>query len=279
VGERLFKYHGLGNDFVVLDRRPSGRDIGPEQSIQLCDRRRGVGADGVLVLLPSPGAAARMVVHNADGSVPEMCGNGIRCAVKHLLDRAPERPPSVDVDTGAGRLRCDVFYGPDGRVSEVEVSMGPARLRAPNLPGPDPFIQRELPGFPGVRGTAVSMGNPHLILFDRPLEEAGGLGPKLEVHPLFPERTNVEFVEVRSPREVRIVVWERGVGLTQACGTGACATAAAGVVERRLPPGEWITAHLPGGPLQVRVAEDLSEVRMRGPATFVFEAEAEVEAR
>jgi diaminopimelate epimerase len=273
MGERLFKYHGLGNDFVVLDRRQVGRDIGAAESVRLCDRRLGVGADGVLVLLPSPGAAARMVVHNADGSIAEMCGNGIRCAVKHLLDGSNERSPQVDVDTGAGRLRCDVTYGPDGRVSGVEVSMGPARLQAPNLPGPYPFIQTEIPGAPGVRGTAVSMGNPHLVLFGQPLEEAPRLGPLLEAHPLFPERTNVEFVELRSPREVRIVVWERGVGLTQACGTGACATAAAGVVERRLPPGEWITAHLPGGPLQVRVTEDLSDVRMRGPATFAFAAE------
>jgi diaminopimelate epimerase len=273
VGERAFKYHGLGNDFVVLDRRPSGQDIGPAESIQLCDRRLGVGADGVLALLPSPGAAARMVVHNADGSIPEMCGNGIRCAVKYLIDQGKERPRSLDVDTGAGRLRCDVTYGADGRVSEVEVSMGPARLQAPNLPGPDAFLQRELPGFPGVRGTAVSMGNPHLILFGQPIDTARDLGPKLELHPLFPDRTNVEFVEQRGPREVRIVVWERGVGFTQACGTGACATAAAGVVEKRLPAGEWITAHLPGGPLQIRVAPDLSDVRMRGPATFVFEAE------
>src|SRR3954469_13047924 len=130
MGERLFKYHGLGNDFVVLDRRQTGRDIDSAESVRLCDRRLGVGADGVLVLLPSPGAVARMVVHNADGSIPEMCGNGIRCAVKHLLDASGDRPPSVDVDTGAGRLRCEATYGPDGRVSEVEVSMGPARLQA-----------------------------------------------------------------------------------------------------------------------------------------------------
>jgi len=273
VGERLFKYHGLGNDFVVLDRRSSGQDIGPAEAVQLCDRRRGVGADGVLVLLPSPGAAARMVVHNADGSVPEMCGNGIRCAVKYLVDLGLEHPPFLEMDTGAGRLRCDVAYDEDGAVSEVEVSMGPALLQAPSLPGGhQPFIRRELPGFPGVQGTAVSMGNPHLVLFDRPGSEAATLGPRLEAHPLFPDRTNVEFVEQLSAREVRIVVWERGVGLTQACGTGACATAAAGVVEKRLPAGEWITAHLPGGPLQVRVAEDLSEVRMRGPAEFVFMA-------
>jgi diaminopimelate epimerase len=275
VPERIFKYHGLGNDFVVLDRRASGQDIAAEEAVRLCDRRRGVGADGVLVLLPSEGAAARMVVHNADGSIPEMCGNGIRCAVKHLVDGAAEKPPKVDVDTGAGRLTCEVTYDAQGAASEVEVSMGPARLVAPNLPSGQsgqPFVRAELPGAPGVRGTAVSMGNPHLVLFDRPLEEATELGPRLERHPLFPERTNVELVQQRSATELRIVVWERGVGFTQACGTGACATVAAGVVEERLPAETWIAAHLPGGPLQIRVSRDLSEVRMRGPATRVFEA-------
>ena len=276
MGERLFKYHGLGNDFVVLDRRSGGGDIGPGEAIRLCDRRTGVGADGVLVLLPAERAMARMVVHNADGSVAEMCGNGLRCAVKHLVDGpagSAERPSSVEVDTGAGRLRCEVAYGADGRVEEVEVSMGPARLLAPNLPGPEPFVGRELPGMPGVRGTAVSLGNPHLVIFDRSKAEAGVLGPGLERHPLFPDRVNIELVEQRSPRELELAVWERGVGLTRACGTGACAAVAAGVVEGRLPAGEWIAARLPGGSLSVRVAGDLSEVRMRGPATFVFQAE------
>jgi diaminopimelate epimerase len=275
VTERLFKYHGLGNDFVVLDRRASGQDVTAQEAIRLCDRRRGIGADGVLVLLPAQGAAARMVVHNADGSVPEMCGNGIRCVVKHLADRSGERPAQVDVDTGAGRMTCQVRYDGAGAASEVEVSMGPARLVAPNLPSGrsgQPFVRAELPGTAGVRGTAVSMGNPHLVLFDRAPEEAGTLGPALERHPLFPDRTNVEVVQQPSARELKIAVWERGVGLTQACGTGACASVAAGVVEGRLPPDEWIAAHLPGGPLQVRVSKDLAEVRMRGPATLVFEA-------
>jgi diaminopimelate epimerase len=270
VEERFFKYHGLGNDFVILDRRGSGRDIGPEASVRLCDRRRGIGADGVLVMLPAEGASARMVVHNADGSIAEMCGNGLRCAAKFLLDHAPDRPERIAVMTGAGLLWCDASWA-GGEVREVEISMGPARLVAPNLPTREgPFVRRELPGYPGVVGTAVSMGNPHLVLFDRPLAEAGTLGPKLEHAPGFQDRTNVEFVR-QTGEGLEVVVWERGCGLTQACGTGACASVAAGVHEGRLPADAWVQVKLPGGPLRIRVAKDLSEVRMRGPAAFVFE--------
>jgi len=270
VRERFFKYHGLGNDFVILDRRQSGRDIGPEVAVRLCDRRRGIGADGVLVMLPAEGAAARMVVHNADGSIAEMCGNGLRCAAKFLLDHASEKVGRIAVMTGAGLLWCDATYE-DGEVRDVEISMGPARLTAPNLPTAEgPFVRRELPGHPGVIGTAVSMGNPHLVLFDRPLGEAGTLGPVLERARGFADRTNVEFVR-QTAEGLEVVVWERGCGLTQACGTGACATVAAGIREGRLPADTWVQVRLPGGPLRVRVTEDLSEVRMSGPAAFVFE--------
>lgn len=269
--ERLFKYHGLGNDFVILDRRKTGQDIGPELSRALCDRRRGVGGDGVLVLLPEPNAWARMVVHNADGSIAEMCGNGLRCAVKYLVDHSGERPETIPVMTGAGLLRCTLAYGPD-EVSEVEVLMGPARMIAPNLPSSNgvPFVRRDLPGFEGVRGTAVSMGNPHLVLFDRPLDEATTLGPKLEHAPGFPDRTNVEFCRVEADG-LTVVVWERGCGLTQACGTGACAAAAAAVEEGLLPANTWLRVQLPGGPLQIKVKSDFSQVVLRGPATFVFD--------
>lgn len=277
VGERLFKYHGLGNDFVILDRRQSGRDIGPEEAVRLCDRRRGIGADGVLALLPAENAWARMVVHNADGSIAEMCGNGLRCAAKYLLDHSTEKPERIPVQTGAGLLWCKVAYA-GGEVGEIEISMGPARLVAPNLPSREgPFVSREVPGYPGLLGTAVSMGNPHLVLFDRSLEEAGTLGPKLEHAPGFPDRTNVEFVR-RDGDGLEVVVWERACGLTQACGTGACATVAAGVHEGRLPAQTWIRVTLPGGPLHVCVAKDLSEVWMRGPAAFVFEATLPQEA-
>jgi diaminopimelate epimerase len=271
--ERIFKYHGLGNDFVILDRRQTGEDIAAEQARLLCDRRRGIGADGVLCLLPSAKAAARMVVHNADGSVAEMCGNGVRCAVKYLVDHdGGGHPERLAVETGAGVLQGAVSYA-GKEVFEVEVDMGPARLVAEHLPSFQsgiPFVSQPIPSHPGLRGTAVSMGNPHLVVFGITAERASVLGPELECAPGFDKCTNVEFCELRSDG-LNVVVWERGVGLTQACGTGACAAAAASVHQGLLPAGQWLRVRLPGGDLQLWVAPGLSQVRMRGPATFVFE--------
>ncbi|WP_223644613.1 diaminopimelate epimerase [Corallococcus sp. EGB] len=272
ASERIFKYHGLGNDFVVLDRRRTGVDINAEQSRWLCDRRRGIGADGVLAILPSPRGLARMVVHNADGSIAEMCGNGLRCAVKYLVDHSGEHPALIDVETGAGVLTCEPGYG-DGGVVGVDISMGPARLVAANLPsGPtgQPFVRAPVPGHEALLGTAVNMGNPHLVLLDQPLEAAERLGPVLERHPAFPDRTNVEFVRVDEDG-LTVVVWERGCGLTQACGTGACASAVAAVLAKRLPSNAWLRVTLPGGDLKIRVPDDLSDIRLRGPVSFVFE--------
>ncbi|RYZ37025.1 MAG: diaminopimelate epimerase [Myxococcaceae bacterium] len=270
--ERIFKYHGLGNDFVVLDRRRTGVDITEDQSRWLCDRRRGIGADGVLAILPSTRAVARMVVHNADGSIAEMCGNGLRCAVKYLVDQSGEHPALLDVETGAGVLTCEPGYG-DGGVVGVDISMGPARLVAANLPSGttgQPFVASAVPGHPELLGTAVNMGNPHLVLLDQPLEDAERLGPGLERHPSFPDRTNVEFVRVDEDG-LTVVVWERGCGLTQACGTGACASAVAAVLAKRLPGNAWMRVTLPGGDLRIRVPDDLSDIRLRGPVAFVFE--------
>ncbi|NOK20048.1 diaminopimelate epimerase [Corallococcus carmarthensis] len=272
ASERIFKYHGLGNDFVVLDRRRTGVDIDAEQSRWLCDRRRGIGADGVLAILPSSRGLARMVVHNADGSIAEMCGNGLRCAVKYLVDQSGQHPALIDVETGAGVLTCEPGYG-DGGVVGVDISMGPARLVAANLPSGttgQPFVNAPVPGHPDLRGTAVNMGNPHLVLLDQPLEAAERLGPGLEHHPAFPDRTNVEFVRVDEDG-LTVVVWERGCGLTQACGTGACASAVAAVLAERLPSNAWLRVTLPGGDLRIRVPGDLSDIRLRGPVSFVFE--------
>lgn len=272
ASERIFKYHGLGNDFVVLDRRGTGVDIDAEQSRWLCDRRRGIGGDGVLALLPSTRGVARMVVHNSDGSVAEMCGNGLRCAVKYLVDHSSDHPATIDVETGAGVLSCKPGYG-DGGVVGVDISMGPARLVAVNLPSGttgQPFVDAPVPGHADLHGTAVNMGNPHLVLLDQPLEAAERLGPVLERHPAFPDRTNVEFVRVDEDG-LTVVVWERGCGLTQACGTGACASAVAAVLGKRLPANAWLRVTLPGGDLRIRVPDDLSDIRLRGPVAFVFE--------
>lgn len=271
TSEPFFKYHGLGNDFVILDRRVSGVDLDAAAARALCDRRRGIGADGVLVLLPSEGTLARMVVHNADGSVPEMCGNGLRCAVKYLIDHQPNRPGSVTVDTGAGPLICALTYEADA-LSEISIEMGPARLVAANLPSAKgtPFVETPLEELPEGRGTAVSMGNPHLVFFDVPLERAAEVGPRLEHARGFPQRTNVELARLEADG-IRVVVWERGCGLTDACGTGACATVAVAVLTGRAVADAWIPVRLPGGELRIRVAQDLSKVELRGGATFVFE--------
>lgn len=265
--ERFFKYQGLGNDFVVIDRRASGRDIDDATSRTWCDRHFGLGADGVLSILPEAGTAGRMVVHNADGSIAEMCGNGLRCVVKYLADADPSKPNKLSVATGAGILESEVEWGATG-VERVTVAMGPARLEAPILPHGGPFIRKPIEGH---LGTAVSMGNPHLVLLDVPPSEAGRLGPGLEVHPWYPQRTNVEFVEPRKEGGLRVTVWERGVGLTLACGTGACAAVVASALEGRSPFDTWVPVQLPGGLLDIKVAKDLSQVWLRGPVRFVFE--------
>jgi len=270
--ERGFKYEGLGNDFVVLDRRASGVDVSPSASRALCDRRRGVGADGVLVLLPSERAAARMVVHNADGSLAEMCGNGLRCVAKYLLDREPGRD-ALEVETGAGVLPARARRA-SGEVVEVEIELGPARLQAPHLPpgpGGGPFVAAPVPGLDWP-GTAVSMGNPHLVLLGAPAEVVREHGPRLEHLPGFPDRTNVEAVS-RAGEGLRVWVWERGSGLTDACGTGAAASVAAALVAGWVQPEVFVPVELPGGRLAVRVSADLQRTTLRGPARFVFTAE------
>jgi diaminopimelate epimerase len=257
--EPFFKYHGLGNDFVVLDRRLTNRDIDANVAKALCDRRRGIGADGVLVLLPPHGGAiARMVVHNADGSIAEMCGNGLRCVVRYLAEKAGGHPPTVSVETGAGLLTSQVDWGTSG-VNEVTVSMGPARVL---------FTNEQVGGH---TGTAISMGNPHFVLLNVNPADAERIGPLLEVNSRFPDRTNVELCRHVLDGSLDVVVWERGVGITQACGTGACASVAAAALAGYSPFDAWVRVKLPGGTLQVKVQKDLEQVLLKGPATFVYE--------
>jgi diaminopimelate epimerase len=290
------KVQGLGNDFVVVDLRPgrpgSGADMGPSPQDPavvraVCDRHFGIGADGVLAILPGVKGDARMRVLNADGSEAEMCGNGIRCVAKVLYETDPGlRRPVLRIDTGAGLLECELEVA-GSEVQSVAVEMGRpryARDEIPLAPGGSGRAVREPIEVLGqsLRFTAVSMGNPHAVIFvDDPSADLRALaerfGPTIEVSPGFPRRTNVELARVRpGGREIDLVVWERGVGITLACGTGACATVAAACLEERLPRGREVRVHLLGGPLEITVAPDDSGVRMRGPAVSVFRAELDL---
>jgi diaminopimelate epimerase len=250
------KYEGLGNDFVVIDAADESL-VDAALAARLCDRRRGIGADGVLLALPprAPGTHARMKVVNADGSVPEMCGNGLRCLALHLAPKLHVHELSIETD--AGVRRCSV----DG--ADVTVDMGTVTCS-------------------GVRSLRVdggsldvwiaNAGNPHAVLFgQRERSDVLALGPKIATHPDFPAGTNVEFATVTG-RAVDLTVWERGVGLTLACGTGACATVAVACERGMLPRGEAIPVRLPGGVLAVAV-DEAGRATMRGPARLVFSGE------
>jgi diaminopimelate epimerase len=289
------KAEGLGNDFLVVDLRPGKAAAGissatdPAVVRALCDRHFGVGGDGVLAILPPVQGDARMQVINADGSEAEMCGNGIRCVAKYLYDRDPSLRRSVlRIDTGAGLLECRIAAC-DGRAETVAVEMGRPQLDPPQIPVAAPAGQRLVrsplrAGDHQFAFTPVSMGNPHAVIFiDDPAADLRALaesyGRGIEHDPLFPRRTNVEFARVRkgpAETEIDLVVWERGCGITLACGTGACATTVAACLEGRAAPDHEIPVHLPGGTLFIRVASQpagYSGVSMRGPARLVFEAE------
>jgi diaminopimelate epimerase len=260
------KFQALGNDFVVLDLRSADADISPAESTAWCDRHFGVGADGVLTILKGGNRSfAEMVVHNADGSIAQMCGNGLRCVVKYLAEREAPGVHMITIQTGAGQLDCEPHWNTLNQVDEVTVHMGPAKLKSEILPKQG--VLNEL--FEGFRATAVSMGNPHLVLIDQPLEQAAILGPRFEHHQAFSNRTNVECAILRNGI-LEVSVWERGVGLTLACGTGACAAVVAYALNKELPFDSWVDVRLPGGPLKIKVLHDLSNVMMRGGVTHVF---------
>jgi diaminopimelate epimerase len=283
------KVEGLGNDFVVVDLRAGQSGAGATPSAQdpavvraICDRHFGVGADGVLAILPSQRGDVRMRVLNADGSEAEMCGNGIRCVAKILYetDQSLRRSP-LRIDTGAGVLECSINVTTSGEVASVTVEMGRPRLTRDEIPLAPGGATRAVRVGIDARGrrfdfTGVSMGNPHAVIFvDDPGADLRALaeefGPILERAPIFPNRTNVEFARVRGS-EIDLVVWERGCGITLACGTGACATVAAACVEERLDAGREVPVNLPGGTAFITVAPGYSGAQMRGPATTVFKS-------
>jgi diaminopimelate epimerase len=263
---RFAKYEGLGNDFLVVDAT-SETLMDRSQVIELCDRHFGVGADGVLLVTPpkSLGARATMVVLNADGSRPEMCGNGLRCVALHLALHDRARAISFIVDTDAGARLVAV----ERSEASASISVGMGRAL------PEGELAHTF-GDASLDFALVSMGNPHAVCFDAELDERrlDQLGPALSAQ--FPAGTNVELVVKRDDRTLEVLVWERGVGRTLACGTGACAVAVAAARQGRVPFDAEIEVRLPGGPLHITVARETLDVTMRGPARRVFSGEVPV---
>jgi diaminopimelate epimerase len=272
---RFWKYHGLGNDFVLVENLDGSVSKDPDYVMAVCHRRFGVGADGILYLERGQRADFAMRVMNSDGSEAEMCGNGIRCLAKHVYDMGHHKGEEMSIETPAGIMRI-VVKVENGKVATATVDMGRPRLDCADIPMncQGRFLdQRISAGGRNLHGSAVSMGNPHLMIFDElTSEEMERLGPALQGHDLFPRRTNVEFVKlVDGILEVK--VYERGAGWTMACGTGACATVVAAALLNKVKFDQEVQVRLPGGSLWIKVWKDLSKVTMRGPAALVFEGQ------
>jgi diaminopimelate epimerase len=269
------KYHGLGNDFILVDNRASSSPIfTPEQAVNLCDRHFGIGADGVIFALPGEnGADYTMRIFNSDGSEPEMCGNGIRCLARFIADLEGDArtKDTYRIHTLAGVITPQLMA--DG---QVKVDMGLPRLLAGEIPTTLGTADTKVINQPlEVAGktwevTCVSMGNPHCITFvsDVAAIDLEKIGTKFEHHPAFPQRTNTEFIEIVSRDYLKMRVWERGAGITLACGTGACASLVAGVLTGKCD--RIATVELPGGCLQIEWSEIDQRIYMTGPATKVF---------
>jgi diaminopimelate epimerase len=273
---RFTKMHGLGNDYVYVNCFEEKVADPAKTAIAVSDRHRGVGGDGMILIMPSNVADVRMRMFNADGSEAQMCGNGIRCVAKYSYDHnlIKGKKTSITVETGRGVLTLGLEINKNDKVENVCVNMGQPILEPAKIPvtlegehiietAIDVRNQRMLT-------TCVSMGNPHAVFFTEDMESINleKIGPIIENHELFPQRINAHFVKVNSQNDFTMVTWERGSGITLACGTGACACCVAAVLTERC--GRKVVAHLPGGDLQLEWSQKDNCVYMTGPAVEVF---------
>ncbi len=274
---KFVKMHGAGNDYVYIDGFQESISDPAALAVEVSNRNFGIGSDGLILILPSSLADVKMRMFNSDGSEAEMCGNGVRCVAKYAYDHGLVAKEVVTVETGAGILTLQLYPDAAGRIEKVRVNMGLPRLTRGEIP---------LTGEPTAQVvnapltildqtfaiTCVSMGNPHCVIFvdDVANFPVAKYGPLIEHHPLFPRRTNVEFVEIHSREEVRQRTWERGAGETLACGTGASAVIVAGVLTGRTE--RKIRNLLAGGELELEWSE-AGPVFMTGPAVEVFAGE------
>ncbi|WP_287127121.1 diaminopimelate epimerase [Desulfobacter sp.] len=279
----FWKMHGIGNDFIMLDDRDktiAGYIDYSDLAVRLCHRRFGIGADGIILARHSDTHDIRFIIINSDGSEPEMCGNGMRCFAKYLYENNILVKDEIKVQTLAGTVVPRIEKKQSGQVVSVCVDMGVPRL----VPQQIPFVHdRDMAlGVPieTAQGTllvsCVSMGNPHAVIFvnDLSLVDIETIGPMVENHPRFPEKTNVEFIEVVSDRQLKMRVWERGAGITLACGTGACAAVTAAHLTGRA--GRQVRVHLDGGDLDISWNESSGHIFKTGPAQTVFKGTLDI---
>ncbi|MDR0725586.1 MAG: diaminopimelate epimerase [Prevotellaceae bacterium] len=271
---KFVKMHGTGNDYVYIDCFEQNVDNPQELAIEVSDRHKGIGSDGLILVMPSMFCDFRMRMFNADGSEAQMCGNGSRCVGKFVYDKGYTNKKKITLETLAGIKTLELFIV-DGKVERVKVDMDVPVLNARNIPvvwTESQLINKIIDFEPEKYAvTAVSMGNPHAVIFTEGLDnlDLETIGRKIENHPMFPERVNVEFVEILSPTHAKMRVWERGSGETLACGTGACAVGVAGVLNNKLERKSTIS--LLGGDLDIEWNENNNHVYLTGEAVTVFE--------
>lgn len=279
---KFTKMHGIGNDYVYVNGFAEKIADPVETAKLVSDRHFGIGGDGLILILPSTRADVKMRMFNADGSEAEMCGNGIRCVAKYSFDHGLSKSNPMKIETGRGILSLQL-HTEAGKVRQVTVNMGEPILKLLDVPVDETKLSRAareyeyriglMQGNDAVDASFVSMGNPHSITFvdDAAAIDLPRIGPMIENHKAFPRRINAHFVQVISPTEVIMRTWERGSGITQACGTGACAVAVAGVLTGRTA--RRVLAHLPGGDLTLEWRESDNNVYMTGAAVEVFSGE------
>lgn len=272
---KFVKSQGIGNDFIIIEDLKSKLNLTEETRARLCNRHFGIGADGLIIVRPSQIADFLMIFYNPDGSQAEMCGNGIRCFGKYLYDYCLTNKTNLHIETLAGIKEVSLLISKEKAVGAI-VDMGKPLFKPFEIPAifeGDKIVNELLEiEKERIRITCVNMGNPHSVIF---VEEADGvpiktLGPLIEHWPIFPEKTNVELVQLINPEEIKMRVWERGAGETLACGTGACAAVVAGVKNRLTD--RIVKVHLPGGDLDINWRKD-GRVLMSGPAKEVFKGE------
>lgn len=275
---KFTKMHGTGNDYIYVNGFIEQIDNPEESAVLWSNRHTGIGSDGLVFILPSETCDFKMRMFNADGSESEMCGNASRCIGKYVYDKGMTTKTLVTLETLAGIKTLKLFPGEDGKIELVTVDMGEPKLPAGLIPVVteyDELINRPLQFSDNIKYnvTAVSMGNPHAVIFSERINkiELEKVGPMIENSEYFPNRVNTEFIEVTSPDRIKMRVWERGSGETLACGTGACASVVAGVINGKTA--RKVTVELKGGELQIEWNALENHVYLTGPASFVFEGE------